>query len=201
MKIYSLSIITLLLFITHCSSVNSQDAADVFPQEITSDIELSDGMPFDSVEAKYDTLIPIFDDLFITYDVIDSLYFTYCNIKYEDISIESLVFSEYVSEGTKKWGVIDSSGHVIVPFICDGVKAISENRGVVSVYQFSYSLNTGIPRYKYTGDAYFFTKEGIIKNSRKEFSQTIVFIADWHRPEFVINEGPSYYLPAEYRGF
>jgi hypothetical protein len=93
MKIYSLSTITILLFITNCPSIERKGVAEYIPQDNVTSDQLSDSMPFDSVEAKYDTLIPIFDGLFITYNVMDSSYFTYFNKKNEDISIESLVFS------------------------------------------------------------------------------------------------------------
>jgi hypothetical protein len=95
--------------------------------------------------------------------------------------------------------VIDSLGNVIVPFICDGVKEISDHKGIASVFSNSFSLNTGIPRYQYFGKYYFFNKSGLLNETQKEFEITITFIADWHDEEFVIQQGPEFYLLTEYR--
>lgn len=142
---------------------------------------------FEQLRSMYDTLIPTFNGLFITH------------YKRDKIAPFHTDFPAKPSKETHKWGVIDSSGNIIVPFICDGVKAIDRHKGVASVYHESHSLNTGIPRYSYTGKYFYFTKAGRTKEVEKEFSITVVFISDWHFEEFIIRQGPEFYLPDEYR--
>ena len=129
---------------------------------------------------RYDTLIPIFDGLFITYDKIDSLHYISIANKYIADTITAIFTGDYITAYTKKWGVIDSIGNIIVPFICDGVKTISANEGILSVYSHSFSLNTGIPRYRYFGKYFFFTKEGISNQPGVDFNIKVEYIADWH---------------------
>ena len=113
-------------------------------------------------------------------------------------SAEAFVLGYQVTGKTKKWGIIDSTGKIIVPFICDGAKAVSENEGIISVFSTSSSLNTGIPIYRYIGKYYHFTKEGKINGTEKVFSLTIE-LSDFHNTEFVIPMGPEFYLPSEFR--
>jgi len=158
---------------------------------------------FESIKAKYDTLIPIFNSLFITYSDEDNHnYQKYFKKTNKNEGFMPCVQDEiYVEDGfikisrNKKWGVIDSLGNIVVPFICDGIKEISENKGIISVYSGSASLNTGLPRYMYYGTTYFINKEGILINTDKKFSIVITSIADWHCPEFVIRFGTKFYLP------
>ncbi len=153
-----------------------------------------------NVLAEYDTLIAIFDGLFITYSEIDSAHYDSLSggITMQD-SVLAFYSGQWITRETKKWGVIDHDGNIVVPFICDGIKAISEDKGVMSVFSFSYSLNTGEPRYQYSGRYYFFTKEGLLNQSERKFSFMVESIADWHNAEFVIPVGPEFYLPDEFR--
>ncbi len=144
---------------------------------------------------RYDTLIPIFDGLFITYDKIDSLHYISIANKYIADTITAIFTGDYITAYTKKWGGIVSIGNIIVPFICDGVKTISANEGILSVYSHSFSLNTGIPRYRYFGKYFFFTKEGISNQPGVDFNIKVEYIADWHNAEFVIPKGPDFFLP------
>lgn len=168
-------------------------------QSNTSYNKSSNRINFENVNVEYDTLIPIFDGLFLTYYNIDSInYFRYSeNLKKNSIKIN---YSEdIITSDTKKWGVIDSTGNVIIPFICDGVKEISDNIGVVSIYSASGSLNTGIPRYRYHGISYFFNKNGLLPETKKDFMITIEYFTDNHNSAYVIQKGPAFYLPDEYR--
>jgi hypothetical protein len=99
----------------------------------------------------------------------------------------------------KKWGLIDSTNRVIIPFICDGIAQTGQDSGVFSLYKFSFSLNTGIPRYSYNGYYYQFNKKGEFVNSLNPFEITVVFISDFHNTNFVISQGPGFYLPDSYR--
>jgi hypothetical protein len=187
------------LLLYSSSSLKDNDIAKVKHQDKTFHFRSSDRLKYDSVKVKYDTLIPIFDGLFVTYHQIDNIHYLDCSKKNKRDSIEAFYSGDFITINTRKWGVIDSVGNVIVPFICDGAKEISDNKGVVSVFSTSFSLNTGIPRYEYFGTYYFFTKEGLLYETKKEFSITIEYLADWHNSEFVIQQGPEFYLPSEYR--
>jgi hypothetical protein len=92
-----------------------------------------------------------------------------------------------------KWGVIDSAGNVIVPFICDGIKAVSEHQGIAAVYRHSWPLNTGIPRYEYYGWYFDFDKSGINPSSKREFTLTFTFAA-YYDPEKVTESGPDQFI-------
>jgi hypothetical protein len=165
----------------------------------TTAIELPGKILFEKIKTTYDTLIPIFDGLFVTYDSIDRSHYINIANKIKKDTLMAFFSGDLVTSATRKWGVIDSAGNIIVPFICDGARAISGNKGVVSVYSHSFSLNTGIPRYMYFGNYFFFTKKGLLNETRQNFSLKIVFIADWHHSEFVIRQGPEFYLPNEFR--
>jgi hypothetical protein len=166
---------------------------------------------FKYVQSKYDTLIPCMNGLFITYDTFD--YRQY----YHLLGMDSFVVKEeeaaklsvnnYATEylfgdfriNCKKWGLIDSTNRVIIPFICDGIAQTGQDSGVFSLYKFSFSLNTGIPRYSYNGYYYQFNKKGEFVNSLNPFEITVVFISDFHNTNFVISQGPGFYLPDSYR--
>jgi hypothetical protein len=102
----------------------------------------------------------------------------------------------FITHNGKKWGVIDSSGKEIVPFICDGIKEVSDTTGIASQFSGSYSLNTGVPRYVYCGQYFYFTKSGQIAKKKENFSITIVGIADFHRDDLILNS-PGRYLPKD----
>jgi hypothetical protein len=141
---------------------------------------------FEKTRSEYDTLIPIFDGLFITHSKRDSS------------SGKTSPLFIITSPDAHKWGVIDSSGNVIVPFICDGIKAINEKKGIASVYVNSYSLDTGLPRYMYFGKYFFFNKNGRTKQKEKSFNIRIELMNATHSENFVIESGPEYYLPKKY---
>jgi len=166
-------------------------------------------LDFDAVKARYDTLIPIMGGLFITCDSFN--YAAYEKImtgltpqdtihKDRTLLLQHLVAggSDGFTPKAKKWGVIDSTGRIIIPFMCDAVRELENGQGVFSVYKFSYSLNTGIPRYNYSGYYFFFDSDGQINNDGKLFSITTVFVGDFHQSEFVIENGHTFYLPAEF---
>ena len=85
------------------------------------------------MKSEYDTLIPLFDGLFLTFDYADT----------------TAGFWQILSED-KKWGVIDSTGQIIVPFICDGVSVTGEHTGIASVFGGPSSQNTGVPTYLFS---------------------------------------------------
>jgi hypothetical protein len=164
---------------------------------------------FAQIQKKYDTLIPILNGFFITSDSFDvGTYSSYINkiLPQQPRGKESLLariqlFSDGpdgFAQNTMKWGVIDSAGNIIVPFICDAVREIENNKGIFSIYKSSRSLNTGLPRYNYTGYYYFFDKKGIEQTAGKLFTITTIFVADFHQAKFVIEQGNTFYLPHPY---
>ncbi len=190
---------TFLLLFYNCTTLKKIEPAELTHQHNPLVSKSSSNISLEKLKIKYDTLIPIFNGLFITNARIDSAYYLEQSRANEMNFTESQFIGEHLTIQTKKWGVIDSTGNVIVPFICDGAKQISENQGIVSVFFTSYSLNTGIPRYQYKGMSYVFNKEGIVYTTKKEFSIKIEFIADFHHTTFIIQKGPHFYLPSEYR--
>jgi hypothetical protein len=196
------------LFIAGCSipssNLNDRPAHITLVQDSTSTT-----LGFDAVKARYDTLIPIMNGWFITCDSFN--YAAYEKIvmgltPQDTIHKDRTLLLQHLVDGgsdgftpkAKKWGVIDSSGRIIIPFMCDAVRELENGQGVFSVYKFSYSLNTGIPRYNYSGYYFFFDRDGQIDNDGKLFSITTVFVGDFHRSEFVIENGHTFYLPAEF---
>lgn len=190
---------TFLLLFYNCTSLKKIELAELTHQHNPLVSKSSTHISLEKLKIKYDTLIPIFNGLFITNARIDSAYYSEQSRANEMNFTESQFIGEHLTIQSKKWGVIDSVGNVIVPFMCDGAKQISENQGIVSVFSTSYSLNTGIPRYQYKGMSYVFNKEGIVYTTKKEFSIKIEFIEDFHHTIFVIQKGPHFYLPSEYR--
>jgi hypothetical protein len=186
-----------LLLFYNCTSLKKIEPTELTHKPFVS--KSSSNLSLEKLKIKYDTLIPIFNGLFITNSRIDSVYYFEKSRDYAMNFTESQFIGEHLTIQSKKWGVIDSVGNVIVPFMCDGAKQISENQGIVSVFSTSYSLNTGIPRYQYKGMSYVFNKEGIVYTTKKEFSIKIEFIEDFHHTIFVIQKGPHFYLPSEYR--
>lgn len=192
-----------------CSPKNLHASKETCLQIQTDTNHLAKNIDFKKLKSNYDTLIPIMNGLFITYDSFDLSTYDkmmnrfYPKVKTREDTIKALYrrfedgFDGF-STNTKKWGVIDSSNRVIVPFICDGIREIEAGKGVFSIYKGSRSLNTGLPRYRYTGYYYFFDKNGLMKDEGKLFEIVTVNVADFHHEDFVIEKGPTFYLPMEY---
>jgi hypothetical protein len=166
---------------------------------------------FEKLKTLYDTLIPIMDGLFVTYDSFDARtydkmiekFFPIKKLKTREDTVRTLIHRledglDGYSINTKKWGVIDSSNRVVVPFVCDGIREIEPEKGVFSIYKGSHSLNTGLPRYRYSGYSYFFDRKGMMQETGKPFDLVTVFVADFHHEKFVLENGPTFYLPMEY---
>lgn len=118
------------------------------------------------LETKFDTLIPIFDGQI------------------------------FVTHNKQKWGAIDVNGNEVVPFICDGIKVLSDSIGIASIYSGSFSLHTGMPRYMYCGKYFLFSSKGRINANEKEFSILIEGTADNHSDEFILFS-PHRYVPSD----
>lgn len=197
---YLLIISCFLLTLSRHAPENIRDAA-IWQQDAAYIVRLPDTLAFARVKETYDTLIPIFDGLFITYHTLDSANFQLFRGDGHHTPIQWCYELTEISDNVLKWGVIDSIGSVIIPFMCDGVKEISDSLGVLSVYACSGSLNTGLPRYHYEGTAYTFDQHGILPETKTPFSMTVEFISDYHSSSFVIQFGPNFYLPEAYSSY
>jgi hypothetical protein len=95
----------------------------------------------------------------------------------------------------KNWGVVKDNGEVILPFDYDGISVINNYIGVAANHLFSYSLNTGIPRYDYVGNYILFSAKG--KSSDKSYSyyHLIEMQGDWY------NRMPEQKCPMPYLKF
>jgi hypothetical protein len=203
--------IFLLLIGLGCSSPSLHAAKENRISIQTDTIQLPEPIDFEKLKTLYDTLIPIMDGLFVTYDSFDfstydkmiAKFYPITKLKTREDTVRTLIHRledglDGYSIKTKKWGVIDSSNRVVVPFVCDGVREIEPSKGVFSIYKGSRSLNTGLPRYRYSGYYYFFDRNGLVKEEGKLFDIVTVFVADFHHEKFVIENGPTFYLPMEY---
>jgi hypothetical protein len=165
-------------------------------------------MTFDTMKALYDTLIPTFDGLFITYSNQDTAsYFKILNTIPNDNQVRTShgqfiglgTFGMNLSPAHKKWGSIDSTGRIVVPFVCDGICQISEHEGLFVIGTHVQNLNTGLPRYYYEGQCFHFDKNGQIPTVPEKISYRIVFGHNNYRDQdHLINQGPNFYLPERY---
>jgi hypothetical protein len=160
----------------------------------------------ETIRSKYDTLIPILGGWFITADSFDlpayAAYMERLNPgkypKPKDSDVLHFVNGWGWDMKAKKWGVVDSLGRVMVPFICDAVREYEKGKGVFSIYAGSRPLNTGLPRYNYSGYYFFFDRNGLSDKPGKLFKVTTIFVGDFHKPEWVIQNGNGFYLPLPY---
>lgn len=164
---------------------------------------------FEETKRKYPKLIPVMNGWFIAADSLDVNALLESNKKAGitgpsfESRLDSLRYMDswmiYQMQLGMKWGVIDSAGRTIVPFICDGVRQVGADSLEYSVYKFSYSLNTGIPRYNYQGTLFAIDAHERPLGEPRSFETTIVFLSDFHQPEFVMQQGPGYFFPLESR--
>lgn len=149
---------------------------------------------FMAMRSTFDTLIPIFDGLFITYSNCDTAKLN----SLSSFDHGNLKIYTGINPKHQKWGVIDSTGKIVVPFVGDGINTISGHKGVISVGVFSEGMNTNIMRYKYYGTCYTFSKLGLNQQEREAFDLRIIWYP-YHQPKYVIDFGHAFYLPKKYR--
>jgi hypothetical protein len=113
----------------------------------------------------------------------------------KEAEIYPLFGNFYITSKNGKWGLIDNNGHPQTKFRYDAIIALDSNTAVLSWYEDSYSLNTGIPRYSYLGSYHYMDSLGKISKRERRFSKTIEGIADDHNNKFVISKGPAYFAP------
>ncbi len=120
-------------------------------------------------------------------------FFNVVKIKYD--TLIPILNGLFITHNKTKWGVIDSIGNEVVPFICDGIKSISDTEGIASLYSGFVSLNTNISRYEYFGTYFYFTKNGRSMKTEEKFELHVEMRSDDHNDSFIIESGPYYYLP------
>ena len=108
---------TFLLLFYNCTSLKKIELAELTHQHNQLVSKSSTHISLEKLKIKYDTLIPIFNGLFITNSRIDSVYYFEKSRDYAMNFTESQFIGEHLTIQSKKWGVIDSVGNVIVPFM------------------------------------------------------------------------------------
>ncbi len=192
----NLIFLTIILVLSSCNNTNTElmKKPKISLDTLTNKPLESKRQIFELTKQKYDTLIPIFDGLFITYSNYDTASRRLLN---SNPNLKDLI-GMHLAPKDNKWGVIDSAEKIIVPFIGDAAKAISDKKGVLSVSTFHMGMNTGIERYEYWGNCYSFSKQGLDKVEMEEFKLRIKW-EPMHKPEFVIDWGNEFFLPKKYR--
>ncbi|HAE36216.1 MAG TPA: hypothetical protein DCG22_10515 [Bacteroidetes bacterium] len=104
----------------------------------------------------------------------------------------------FITHNNNYWGVTDSAGLVYLPFQFNGITYVDGKGYLCSTYLESYSLNTGIPRYSYTGLAIQYDENGK-KKRQYRFNLTVEFTSDYFWQEQVTLYGPYFFLPEQYR--
>lgn len=187
-------LLSTLIFLSGCQQVQEFPRAKSHDRQNEFSITQIHERSFEQVREKYDTLIPILNGLFITLDTIDTMNFS-GKLKFVATSYDYYFCDDCVHWHEQKWGVIDSTGKMIIPFICDGIGLKDSVTGIASVYSSSYSLNTGVPRYMYEGRYFYFNSSGRIDNKETSFQLLVEQMSDNHRSDFVRSLGPTFFLP------
>lgn len=212
--------VTLLFVVQGCTNQQQRKSNEEIIEvetknEIDKEKQSTLSLTFEEVKAKFQKLIPVSGGYFITHTKIDSAF--YCEFMFEkhkqiDISKDQKptlnkklsqkfgvpildVWSPHeISSKTEKWGLIDSSGKVLIPFVCDGIN-IKKNLFKVSILTCLSNLNTGVPRYVYVGKSYLISSENWKWKDEKTFDKMIEFSIIPNFNYDVINKGSKYYLP------
>lgn len=150
------------------------------------------------IPMNYESISVISKDTYIVskddqYGVVNEKNETILSIKYPVLI--HLFDQLLITNNNKKWGVINTSGKTILPFKHDGIVRLTDSSGIASVYSSSYSLNTGVPRYAYQGEYFYFDKNGKINKKTAPFSKTITMVGDFHNPDQLIAQGPGLFIP------
>ena len=116
-------------------------------------------------------------------------------LKLEHPALLYLFDGLHITHNTKKWGVINSSGKTVLSFDYDGIRKVNVSTGIASKYKSSYSLNTGIPRFSYTGNYFTFNSNGLTSKKGNTFSTVVEMRGDFYNKNSVIGYGPSALTP------
>ena len=167
-----------------------------------------DTLSFEEVQAKYKQLIPVEGGYFITYHKIDSAF--YCEfLKEKQKEIDStemakttVVFNSLItnglilndiSSGIQKWGLIDSTGQVLIPFVCDGLER-NGNLFTASIFSNTSYLNTGLVRFVYSGKKFQVSVKDWKWRNGKTHNKTITGYLSAYFHDSAIQYGPKYCL-------
>jgi hypothetical protein len=146
---------------------------------------------------KYDPSILDFE---LIYDKNESIFQLIDKLDNNSNTIDTILKYKWYhapSKEAKKWGVIDSTGHPVIPFTCDAIRVISKDKGIATMLKSTYPLDTGVPRYQYKGIYFFFTING--KEKSKEHPFEMALFGLHYNENDVITMGNEYFLPLEYR--
>ncbi len=101
----------------------------------------------------------------------------------------------FITQNKKHWGLIDSVGRQVLPYKYDAIATVSDTLGIAVEFQGTFPLNTGIPRYNYSGTFFFFNRHGKRISEKFKFTKTIEYYSDYHDSKTVIHKGPNFFLP------
>jgi hypothetical protein len=167
-----------------------------------------DTLSFEEVQAKYKQLIPVEGGYFITYHKIDSaLYCEFLKEKHNEIdSTEmaktTIVFNSIItnglilndiSSGIRKWGLIDSTGQILIPFVCDGLER-NGNLFTAAIFSNTSELSTGLVRFVYSGKKFQVSVRDKKWRNGKTHNKTITGYLSAYFHDRAIDYGPKYCL-------
>ena len=165
-------------------------------------------LTFEEVQAKYKKLIPVAGGFFITHSKIDSAF--YCEFlieKYKVIDSSkihkiSVIYNvpifpglnlNDISSEIEKWGLIDSSGRVLIPFVCDGIE-LDKNKFNVTILTNLHNLNTGMVRFVYVGKKFQVSPKDWKWRNGNVYHQVIEGYLPAYFHEYVIYQGHKFYI-------
>lgn len=205
--------VTLLFVVQGCTNQQQRKSNEEIIEvetknEIDKEKQSTLSLTFEEVKAKYQKLIPVSGGYFITHSKIDSAF--YCEFlkeRHEEIDSAKLkevkvVFDSFImnvlslreiSSKIEKWGLIDSSGNILIPFVCDGIELDKKNFKVTILSNLQ-NLNTGLVRFVYVGKKFQVSIKDWKWRKGENYHQIILgyLSSDFHKS--VINKGPKFYI-------
>lgn len=143
---------------------------------------------------KHAGLVPVFDGMFIVRDSTDSVargeiyeHIFMGRVKRRNVlelsdydAFED--FSKLYPSYKLSQGVVDSTGRVVVPFVSDRLRMISDSAGEVLIYSGKIPLPTGVPRSRFSFVSIPFDKKGLRMKDMEVINITAI---DWGRESVI----------------
>jgi hypothetical protein len=96
--------------------------------------------------------------------------------------------------GSSGWGLVRAPGRTVLPAAYLGIRPFGAGRFLVTRLLETHSLNTGIPRFSFTGGLLIVRSDGHIDNTRYSFSETKMG-RDWFDWSLVTESPQSFAAP------
>lgn len=206
--ILSSLLLTLILFA--CTSEKKQKSVKKSQSFLQTELPKKESvkLTFEEVQTKYKKLIPVSGGYFITHTPIDSVF--YCEFLIEKHKVIdsskihniSVIYNEPIFSGislydisskTEKWGLIDSSGNVLIPFVCDGIE-LNKNKFNVTILMNLHNLNTGMVRFVYVGKKFQVSQKDWKWRNGDVYHQVVEGYLTAYFHENVIYQGHKFYI-------